>query len=302
MTTELLEIQPRELKFTFELKKPSSCSIQLENKSNEYVAFKVKTTSPKKYCVRPNTGMVKPNSTCDFTVIMQAPREAPPNLQCKDKFLIQSTVVPFGTSEDDIKSEMFAKDSGKYVEEKKLRVVLVTPPPSPVLLPINGDSKQDACNDTSTQKEKVPSGVENINPAHKVGEDVEEFEATKDRDELKVTNDAELRPNTEDVNELKLEKNAAFLNLTKDFEELKTKLNIVDSKLKEAELTVMKLKDERDENIQEKDMLKQELEMFKRKNNVKRVHVGFPLLYVCMVALVGLVIGYLIHPKEKAVL
>ena len=62
----------------------------------------------------------------------------------------------------------FAKDSGKYVEEKKLRVVLVTPPPSPVLLPINGDSKQDACNDTSTQKENVPSGVENINPAHKV--------------------------------------------------------------------------------------------------------------------------------------
>ncbi|KAL8546986.1 hypothetical protein ACS0TY_006635 [Phlomoides rotata] len=27
----------------------------------------VKTTSPKKYCVRPNVGIIKPNSTYDFT-------------------------------------------------------------------------------------------------------------------------------------------------------------------------------------------------------------------------------------------
>lgn len=27
--------------------------------------FQVKTTNPKKYCVRPNTGIVTPRSTCD---------------------------------------------------------------------------------------------------------------------------------------------------------------------------------------------------------------------------------------------
>lgn len=27
--------------------------------------FQVKTTNPKKYCVRPNTGIVMPRSTCD---------------------------------------------------------------------------------------------------------------------------------------------------------------------------------------------------------------------------------------------
>lgn len=37
---------------------------------------------------------------------MQAQRIAPPDMQCKDKFLIQSTVVPFGTAEDDITSNM----------------------------------------------------------------------------------------------------------------------------------------------------------------------------------------------------
>ncbi|CAM8908459.1 unnamed protein product [Rhodiola kirilowii] len=67
MDTELLEIHPRELTFVFELKKQSSDSIQLFNNSDQYVAFKVKTTSPKKYCVRPNIGISKPKSTCDFT-------------------------------------------------------------------------------------------------------------------------------------------------------------------------------------------------------------------------------------------
>ena len=30
------------------------------------VTFQVKTTNPKKYCVRPNTGIVLPRSTCDI--------------------------------------------------------------------------------------------------------------------------------------------------------------------------------------------------------------------------------------------
>ncbi|KAJ0660172.1 putative major sperm protein (MSP) [Helianthus annuus] len=49
-----------------ELKKQSSCSIRLVNKSDHHVAFKVKTTSSSKYCVRPNTGVIKPDLTCDL--------------------------------------------------------------------------------------------------------------------------------------------------------------------------------------------------------------------------------------------
>ncbi|KAI3992996.1 hypothetical protein MKX01_009739 [Papaver californicum] len=73
---DLLSIQPTELKFPFELKKQSSCSLQLTNKTDEYVAFKVKTTNPKKYYVRPNTGIVLLGTTCDVTVTMQAQKEA----------------------------------------------------------------------------------------------------------------------------------------------------------------------------------------------------------------------------------
>ena len=35
---------------------------------------------------------------------MQAQREAPPDMICRDKFLIQSTVVPVGTAAEDITS------------------------------------------------------------------------------------------------------------------------------------------------------------------------------------------------------
>ncbi|OMO77429.1 Major sperm protein [Corchorus olitorius] len=45
----------------------------------------VKTTSPKKYCVRPNVGVIMPKSICDFTVTMQAQREAPPDMICNKK-------------------------------------------------------------------------------------------------------------------------------------------------------------------------------------------------------------------------
>ncbi|XP_068660593.1 vesicle-associated protein 1-2-like isoform X3 [Aristolochia californica] len=141
MTPEFLSIQPNELKFTFEVKKQSSCAVQLVNNTNQYVAYKVKTTSPKKYCVRPNIGIVLPNATCDFTVTMQAQRVVPSDMQCKDKFLIQSTVVPFGSSEEDITATIFAKESGKFIQENKLRVVFVSPSHSPVLLPIDGTLK-----------------------------------------------------------------------------------------------------------------------------------------------------------------
>ncbi|WVZ86545.1 hypothetical protein U9M48_033304 [Paspalum notatum var. saurae] len=131
---ELLGIEPLELRFPFETKKQISCSMQLTNRTDDYIGFKVKTTSPKKYCVRPNSGIVPPRSTSDVIVTMQAQKEAPPDMQCKDKFLVQSVIVAEGTSVKDITGDMFTKESGNVVDEVKLKVVYVPPPkpPSPV--------------------------------------------------------------------------------------------------------------------------------------------------------------------------
>jgi len=131
---ELLGIEPLELRFPFETKKQISCSMQLANRTDDYIGFKVKTTSPKKYCVRPNSGIVPPRSTSDVIVTMQEQKEAPPDMQCKDKFLVQSVIVAEDTSAKDITGDMFTKKSGNVVDEVKLRVVYVPPPkpPSPV--------------------------------------------------------------------------------------------------------------------------------------------------------------------------
>lgn len=107
--------------------------MQLTNKTDQDVAFKVKTTNPKKYCVRPNAGIILSGTTCDVTVTMQAQQEAPPDLQCKDKFLLQSVVVEHGTATKDITAEMFYKAPDRVVEEFKLKVVYIPAnPPSPV--------------------------------------------------------------------------------------------------------------------------------------------------------------------------
>jgi len=149
MTNELVTVQPGELKFPFELKKQSSCSLQLVNNTDNHVAFKVKTTSPKKYCVRPNTGVVAPKATCDVTVTMQAQKEAPLDMQCKDKFLVQSVIAPPGATLKDITSDMFNKEPGKVIEENKLRVLYVPPPqlPSTILESSEeGQSQKEATN------------------------------------------------------------------------------------------------------------------------------------------------------------
>ncbi|XP_022979859.1 vesicle-associated protein 2-2-like isoform X3 [Cucurbita maxima] len=231
MTMELFEIHPGELKFTFELKKQSSCLIQLINKSEQHIAFKVKTTSPKRYCVRPNTGIIKPKDMCDFTVTMLAQRTAPTDMQCKDKFLVQGTVISPGTPEEDITSDMFARDSGMHIEEKKLKVFLVSATPPPVLLPINGELKLDSNHETSMPRDRMQTGVENIpppkvakdsngldtlqhidelrsvdtpvvlSPPYKVAEGVEKIDTSKDSDENRAAEDAATRRNEDMVAE-----------------------------------------------------------------------------------------------------
>ncbi|GFP81896.1 vesicle-associated protein 1-1 [Phtheirospermum japonicum] len=114
--TQLVEIQPRELKFKFEVKKQISCVGHLANVTDQYVAFKFKTTSPKMYCVKPHV------------VTKQAQSSAPPGMLCNDKFLFQATVVPIGTTKDEITRGNFAADSSKTIEEVKLRVTLTSGP------------------------------------------------------------------------------------------------------------------------------------------------------------------------------
>ncbi|KAJ1391727.1 Vesicle-associated membrane-protein-associated protein [Sesbania bispinosa] len=125
--TQIISVSPDELKFHFELEKQTYCDLKVLNNTQNHVAFKVKTTSPKKYFVRPNTGVVQPWDSCIIRVTLQAQREYPPDMQCKDKFLLQSTVVNPNTDVDELPPDTFNKESGNSIEELKLRVSYISP-------------------------------------------------------------------------------------------------------------------------------------------------------------------------------
>ncbi|KZV06584.1 vesicle-associated protein 2-1-like, partial [Dorcoceras hygrometricum] len=60
-------------------------------------------------------------------VTLQAQKEYPPEMQCKDKFLLQSTVIPPNAEVDDLPQDTFNKEGEKTLEECKLRVVYMPP-------------------------------------------------------------------------------------------------------------------------------------------------------------------------------
>ncbi|CAK9328324.1 unnamed protein product [Citrullus colocynthis] len=276
MNTRLLEIHPRELKFIFELNKHSLCSIQLTNNTLDHVAFKVKITSPKKYYVRPKVGIIEPNSTREFTVRMQAQKLAPPDMLCKDKFLIQSTVVPADTADEDITSSLFSKEGGKYIEEQKLGVTLVSPPISPVFSPV----------DEAKREEEVALGVTEPNNLCKAVEEIVEQEPLNKNH---VPSNA-MEPEPASLANDFVDGNGEDLEMIKHLEELKLKLSELELKLCQAQNAISKLKEEKQISIQETKLLQENFSEL-RKTELNSVQVGFPVLYLYMVALVCTFLG-----------
>ncbi|XP_011621518.1 vesicle-associated protein 2-1 isoform X2 [Amborella trichopoda] len=124
---QLISVYPEDLIFPFVVDKISYCNLKVVNNTEHHVAFKVKTTSPKKYFVRPNFGIILPWDSLIITVTMQAQKESPPDLQSKDKFLLQSTIVPSNIDIDEMPADTFNKDAEKNIEECKLRVFYTHP-------------------------------------------------------------------------------------------------------------------------------------------------------------------------------
>ncbi|ESQ37668.1 hypothetical protein EUTSA_v10028931mg [Eutrema salsugineum] len=96
---------------------------------------------------------------------MQAQKEAPLDMQCKDKFLVQSVVVSDGTTSKDVLAEMFHKEKGRVIEDFKLRVVYIPAnPPSPVPEGSEeGNSPRISVNETGSLIDDVSRTLEETN-------------------------------------------------------------------------------------------------------------------------------------------
>lgn len=86
-----IQIDPNEfLQFNFAPNTPITSSINLRNISSQSLAFKIKTTTPGSYYVRPSQGILTPSESKTIQVILHPIPEYPTNN--KDKFLVN--IIP----------------------------------------------------------------------------------------------------------------------------------------------------------------------------------------------------------------
>jgi len=127
---QLLVIDPpSELRFRGPFIKPVITIMKLMNPTENTILFKIKTTAPRKYCVRPNFGAVKPQSQTEVEICLQASFIFDPNEKNKHKFMVQSFVVPEGAS-DHLK--LWKEVKPEQLMDTKLRCVFEMPAESPI--------------------------------------------------------------------------------------------------------------------------------------------------------------------------
>lgn len=122
---QVLHIEPAaELRFRGPFNEVVTADLKLTNPSDKKVCFKVKTTAPKRYCVRPNSGVL--DSKCAVTVsVMLQPFEYDPNEKNKHKFMVQTMFAP-GDKVDNLES-LWKEVPGDQLMDSKLKCVFEMP-------------------------------------------------------------------------------------------------------------------------------------------------------------------------------
>lgn len=143
--------------------------LSLTNTSSERLAFKVKTTAPKLYCVRPNASVVEPGETKKISIILQGyTQPLPKDFKCKDKFLI--VYCPCPDLEDVSKvAENWAalhKAHGDKGSQKKLRVNFIV--------------EDDAANTTQLDDTTFANATQHLPERQPEADDVSEVQPQQD--------------------------------------------------------------------------------------------------------------------------
>jgi len=123
-----IQLEPSELSFQRPFNREVTQTLRIKNTLYEPVAFKVKTTAPKQYCVRPNSGRVEAGETVEVQVHLQPMQKEPPlDYKCRDKFLVQS--VPISADREAVNVQAIwshvEKNEREAIKERKIRVIFL---------------------------------------------------------------------------------------------------------------------------------------------------------------------------------
>lgn len=119
----LLQVEPeKELVFckTAVHSNPNK-TLKLTNISNSGVAFKVKTTAPRSYLVRPSNGTLRKGESEEVQIILQQQQQGTDNQAIHHRFLVQAVTV---NSSEPVSREQWAEFSKEQVQEQRLNVVV----------------------------------------------------------------------------------------------------------------------------------------------------------------------------------
>ncbi|KAH6641767.1 PapD-like protein [Chaetomium tenue] len=150
-----VEIDPVELGFRRPFTVEVSQVLKIKNPNSSPVAFKVKTTAPKQYCVRPNSGRIEPGHEVEVSVLLQAMKQEPPSdAKCRDKFLVQSVTITADKEFTNV-TQIWDGVEKSAVQEKKIRVAWL-PPHEGASQPVATPIRQTATNGFDATPDTAP--------------------------------------------------------------------------------------------------------------------------------------------------
>ncbi|XP_014430207.1 vesicle-associated membrane protein-associated protein B/C isoform X2 [Pelodiscus sinensis] len=121
---QVLSLEPQhELKFKGPFTDVVTTNLKLGNPTDKNVCFKVKTTAPRRYCVRPNSGIIDAGTSINVSVMLQ-PFDYDPNEKSKHKFMVQSMFAPADTSDMEA---VWKEAKPEELMDSKLRCVFELP-------------------------------------------------------------------------------------------------------------------------------------------------------------------------------
>lgn len=135
----VFDIEPSLLQFPKSTSETTTNELLITSKAISPCSFKVKTTSPKQYCVRPNSGKINPGESIKISISLQP---VPSDYICKDKFLV----------------ELF--DDNEEKSDRKIRVELI----EPEIVSDEEDIKNDPKKEIK-REEKTPSPAKSFTSA-----------------------------------------------------------------------------------------------------------------------------------------
>ncbi|KAI0980963.1 hypothetical protein GJ496_006257 [Pomphorhynchus laevis] len=114
-----IEVDPPDIRFTGPYDGNTvSSTLNIKNNSSHAIVFKVKTTAPKRYCVRPKSDIIDAFSSKEITISLQSFNLSTEDVT-KHKFMIQAAFQ----SDNDHDHSQFWNDPSKKYASMRLRCV-----------------------------------------------------------------------------------------------------------------------------------------------------------------------------------